>query len=41
MAKLLEREAAVGRMLTRSEILKIVTGEMRTYGIPIRFVRYR
>lgn len=38
---LLQREAAVGRMLTRPEILKIVTAEMRAYGIPIKFIRYR
>lgn len=41
MSKLTEREAAVGRQLTRPEILKIVISEMRAYAIPLKFIRYR
>lgn len=41
MTRLKDREAGLGRQLTRPEILKIVTTEMRTYGIPIDFIRYR
>jgi predicted lipoprotein DUF2380 len=41
MEALYEAEADAGRMLTRNELLKLVTKRMRRYGIPIEFTRWR
>ncbi len=41
METLLEAETTAGRMLTRSEILKIVAERMGFYDIPMNFVRCR
>jgi len=37
MEALLKAETKAGRMLTRSEILKVVAGSMRDYKIPMNF----
>ncbi|WP_204486734.1 DUF2380 domain-containing protein [Archangium primigenium] len=41
MGTLRESEAAIGRMLTRKEILNIVAGRMTVYKVPIRFMTWR
>jgi hypothetical protein len=41
MEALYEAEADAGRMLTRNEILKLITKRMRRYGIPMEFTRWR
>lgn len=41
MSVLREAEAVTGRMLTRSQILKIVARYMRNYGIPMNFTAGR
>jgi len=41
MSRLREAEVLAGRMLTRNEILEIVAKNMRDYGIPMNFIRWR
>jgi hypothetical protein len=41
MEALDEAEAEAGRMLTRSEILKVVAGYMKEYRIPMNFIPWR
>jgi hypothetical protein len=41
MKALLDAESKAGRMLTRSEILKIVAKRMRDYQIPMDFIPWR
>lgn len=41
MKALREAEEEAGRMLTRSEILKVIATEMKRYSIPMNFTRWR
>ena len=41
MEALREAEVEAGRMLTRSEILRIVAHRMRSYDIPMSFIPWR
>jgi hypothetical protein len=41
MKELIRTETRVGRMLTRSEILKVLAREMKRYSIPMNFTRWR
>ncbi len=41
MEALLDAEAKTGRMLTRSQILKVVAREMKRYNLPMDFTAWR
>ncbi|WP_395849252.1 DUF2380 domain-containing protein [Cystobacter fuscus] len=41
MEALHEAEVTAGRMLTRNEVLDIVAGRMKRYGVPMEFTRWR